>query len=142
MASFSEFESRTGQVTCTKKDVFGFCTDLRNFNRFIQPGKILNWQADNETCSFEVAGIGRVTLGIIEKEAYSKVVFSGDALMNNNFIITLNISINDNDRVSVKVDMKAELNPVMKMVAAKPIEMFLAKLIDEMEKFEDWDKPI
>jgi hypothetical protein len=141
MTAFSEFESRTGQLTCTKKDVFDFFTDIKNFSRFVRPGTIMNWQADNESCSFEVTAIGKVKLHIIEKEQYSKVVYSGDALMKNEFIITLHINDNDGDNVGVKVDMKAELNPVMKMVAARPIELFLGKLIDEMEKFDGWKQP-
>jgi len=34
--------------------------------------------------------------------------------------------------------LSADLNPVMKMMAAKPINQFLETLINEMESFRDW----
>ena len=40
----------------------------------------------------------------------------------------------------VKVLLNAELNPMMKMIAAKPIEQFLEMLIAEMEKFKAGSK--
>jgi len=34
--------------------------------------------------------------------------------------------------------MTAELNPIMKMIAVKPINQFLEMLINEMEGFSGW----
>jgi hypothetical protein len=42
----------------------------------------------------------------------------------------------------VKVTLGADLNPMMKMMAVKPIRQFLEMLIDEMEKFTDWRNTI
>lgn len=138
MTSISEFESRTGQIACTQKEAFGFFTDIRNFNRFIQAGTILNWHSDAESCSFEVSQLGRVNLKITEKDPFGRVVFSGDALQQAEFTITLHINENGIESSKVKVGMKAEMNPLLKMVAARPIEIFLEKLIGEMERFEGW----
>jgi carbon monoxide dehydrogenase subunit G len=138
MTGISEFESRTGQVSCNQKVAFGFFSDIRNFNRFIQTGVIHDWHSDAESCTFEVSQLGKVQLRIIEKEPFGRVVFSGDALQQNEFTITLNIKENGNDNSKVKVDLKAELNPLLKMVIARPIEIFLEKLIDEMEGFNGW----
>lgn len=142
MAGISEFESRTGHIACTQKEAFGFFTDIRNFNRFIQTGTILNWHSDAESCSFEVSQLGKVNLKIKEKDPFSRVVFSGDALQQAEFTITLNINENGIERSKVKVGMRAELNPLLKMVAARPIEVFLEKLICEMERIEGWEDKI
>jgi hypothetical protein len=69
---------------------------------------------------------------------YSKVVFAGDALKKNDFSLVLHISDNGNHSPEVKISLKAELNPVLKMMAAKPIGQFLEKLINEMETFKGW----
>ncbi len=141
MASISEFESRTGQIACTQKEAFGFFTDIRNFNRFIQAGTILNWHSDAESCSFEVGQLGKVNLKITEKDPFGRVVFSGDALQQTEFNITLHINENGIGSSKVKVGMKAEMNPLLKVVAARPIEIFLEKLIGEMERFEVGETP-
>ena len=43
-----------------------------------------------------------------------------------------------NKPAEVKVVLTADLNPMMKMIAAKPIGQFLEMLINEMEKFSGW----
>jgi hypothetical protein len=138
MDDMSYFESRSGKLTCTAEEVFNFVTDIRNFQQFVPQETINNWQADKESCSFSVSMLGTVSLRLAEKVMYSKVVFAGDALKKNDFSLVLHISDNGNNSPEVKISLKAELNPVLKMMAAKPIGQFLEKLINEMETFKGW----
>ena len=138
MSDLSYFESRTGMLTCTAEEVFNFVTDIRNFERFIPDGKINDWQADKDSGSFSVPMLGTVSLRLAEKEMFNKVVFEGDALKKNDFTLDLEIHKNINNTAKVKVAIKADLNPMLKMMATKPISQFLEKLISEMERFKDW----
>jgi carbon monoxide dehydrogenase subunit G len=139
MNDMSYFESRPGKLTCTAEEVFNFVTDIRNFKRFIPQGTINNWQSERESCSFSVSMLGTVNIRLSEKEMYKKVVFAGNALKNNDFSLVLNISDNGNKPAEVKVSLKADLNPMMKMMATKPIGQFLEMLINEMKSFKDWE---
>lgn len=139
MNDMSYFESRPGKLTCTAEEVFNFVTDIRNFKRFIPQGTINNWQSERESCSFSVSMLGTVNIRLSEKEMYKKVVFAGDALKKNDFSLVLNISDNGNKPAEVKVSLKADLNPMMKMMATKPIGQFLEMLINEMKSFKDWE---
>jgi len=138
MTDLSYFESRTGRLACNAEEVFTFVTDIRNFERFIPGGIISNWNAEKESCSFSVSILGTVTVRLSEKERFTKVVFSGDALKKNDFLLTLNITDNVGDHAEVRILLNAELNPMMKMMAGKPIKQFLERLINEMEDFRDW----
>ncbi len=80
MNDLSHYESRSGNLSCTSVEVFDFVTDIRNFEQFIPSGKIHNWKAGKETCSFSVSMVGTVTVRIADKEPYNKVIFNGDAL--------------------------------------------------------------
>lgn len=125
-------------MTCNAEEAFTFVTDIRNFEQFIPKGNINNWNAEKESCSFNVAMLGKVTLRLAEKEEYIKVIFKGDALKKNNFSLSLDISDNLKNPANVRLMLSAELNGMMKMLAAKPIDQFLGKLIDEMENFRGW----
>ena len=138
MLHISNFESRYGKVSCSAEEVFGFVTDIRNFERFVPRGTINDWHAEKESCSFSVSMLGTVSLRLAGKEMYNKVVYAGDALKKNDFTLELNISGNGENPVKVKVLLNAELNPMMKMIATKPISQFLEMLISEMEKFREW----
>jgi hypothetical protein len=82
--------------------------------------------------------LGTVSVRLSEKKEYSKVVFTGDALKKNDFILTLVISENAENHAEVRVMLSADLNPMIKMIATKPIGQFLEMLINEMESFRDW----
>ena len=138
MTDLSYFESRTGKLTCSAEEIFDFVTNIRNFEQFIPKGNINNWKADKESCSFSVSMLGTVSVRLAEKEKCNKVVFMGDALKKNDFSLTLDISDNLNKTVDVKVKLSADLNPMMKMMATKPIGQFLEMLINEMENFRGW----
>ena len=138
MSDLSNYESRSGSLSCTSKEVFDFVTDIRNFEQFIPAGTINNWQSGKDTCSFSVSMIGTVSLRIEKKEPYNKVIFNGDALKKNDFSLVLNILGNANNYAEVKVLLEAELNPMLKLMANKPIIQFLEMLIREMENFKGW----
>ena len=138
MTDQSYFESRSGKLSCSAEEVFAFVTDIRNFERFIPKGTISNWNSEKESCSFNVSMLGTVSVRLSEKKEYSKVVFTGDALKKNDFILTLAISDNAENHAEVRVMLSADLNPMIKMIATKPIGQFLEMLINEMESFRDW----
>ena len=138
MDGLSHYESRSGSLSCTSREVFDFVTDIRNFEQFIPDGTINNWQSDRDSCSFSVSMVGTVSVRIEKKEPYNKVIFSGDALKKNDFSLVLDIKDNTNKKADVKVSLEAELNPMLKMMANKPIIQFLEMLITEMEKFREW----
>ena len=142
MDNISHYESRSGSLSCTSMEVFDFVTDIRNFEQFIPEGAITNWESEKDTCSFSVSMIGSVSVRIVNKEPYKKVIFNGDALKKNDFSLILNISEGKNHGSEVKVLLEAELNPMLKMVANKPILQFLEMLIREMEAFKGWKNVI
>jgi hypothetical protein len=138
MDDLSFFESRKGKVSCSAAELFAFVTDIRNFERFAPKGTINKWVAEKDFCCFSVSMIGSVTVRLSQKTEFSKVVYNGDALKKNDFILILNISDNSNTNAGVQVMLSADLNPVMIMMASKPIEQFLEMLINEMESFREW----
>jgi hypothetical protein len=140
MSDLSYFESRIGSLTSSADKVFLFVTDIRNFERFIPGRTLTNWRADKDSCSFQASMLGTVSIRLTQKDMYHRVVFSGDALKKNDFELTLNITDNQHNPAKIKVSLNADLNPMMKMIAAKPISQFLEMLITEMEKFDGWSE--
>ena len=139
MSELSYYESRPGTISCNAGKAFAFITDLRNFGRFAREGTVSDWQAERDSCSFAVAMMGRVHVRIKEKEPEVKVVYEGDALNKNDFTIEIRLSAVPGGLAEAKLNMSADLNPMMKMLADKPIRQFMELLMQEIEKFRDWD---
>lgn len=138
MPDISEFKSRKGKLNCTRSEIFDFVTDIRNFRQFVPEGTIDDLQIAADSCSFNISPLGKVNFSLSEKRPQDKVVYCGTVLQSNDFSLVLDITENSTGKAEVNLNLTAQLNPLLKMMAAKPIGNFLEKLIDEMERFESW----
>jgi len=138
MSELAYYESRNGSLNCSDVELFEFVTDVRNFEQFVRGAGITDWKAEKKSCSFKVSMIGTVSLHIAESEKYRIVTYRGDALNKNDFSLILNISGSAVSSTDVKVSLSADLNPMLRMMAAKPIAQFLELLINKMESISDW----
>lgn len=138
MADHTKFESRVATLHCSPEEYYSFITDLRNFGRFI-PGEVIrDWQADADSCKFNISTMGEVTLNTSSKTPFSNVVFSGNVLVTTSFNLHSFISSGTDGKATVRLLMEATLPPMLKMFAAGPVQNFLETLVVEMEKFENW----
>lgn len=142
MEKISKFESRIGKVGVSSKKIFMFITDMRNFKQ-VFPGKsITDWQADSDSCSFKVSPVGKANLKIVNSDPYNSVKYGGDGLNNTQFFLWVQLKeVSEND-TRVKITLKADINPMIKMMASGPIKDFLEKIISGMETFDQWNDPV
>ena len=134
----SEYKSRVGILSCSPGEAFYFATDIRNLKRFIPAGSISNLKVEQDSCSFDVSMLGTVNLAISEKVAPDKVIYSGEALNVNDFSVILDIKNTENNKAKANITFLADINPLFKMVAEKPIAQLLESIINGMEKFDGW----
>ena len=139
MDNLSVYESRTGKLATGSKQVFSFLTDMRNFRRFLPEDVIENWQASADECSFEVSPVGRSEIKIVRKDPHDTVKYAGYGLNNTEFHLWVQMKEVKEKDTRVKLTIKADLNPGLKMIASKPIREFLDKLVKGMEDFDGWD---
>jgi carbon monoxide dehydrogenase subunit G len=142
MAEETEFVSRTGTLRAKTSQVFTFVTDIRNFSRFAENDKISDWRADSDSCSFEVPMAGAVTVKMVEKTPFSKIRFEGYAMNSVEFKLWIQLKESEDDNTRFRIVLRAALNPLYKMMASGTINNYLAKLIDEIEKFNDWGNQV
>jgi hypothetical protein len=138
ISNMSTFESRTGRLSCKAQDLFYFLTDIRNFEQFIPKDKLHNIRIDKDSCTFNISMLGEVYIHIKETAQYSKVVFSGKALMVNEFSLEVKFHDTDHGNSEARLLFLAALNPMLKIIASDPIKKFLETIITEMEKFKGW----
>ena len=138
MSSISRFASRTAKVKYPAEVVYNFATDLRNFRRFVPADSFTEVDFNQDSCSFRANTLGTVTVRLKEKIMFSKIVLSGNALLQNDFLITIFIQETPEKHSEIKLSFEAEMNPFLRMAASEPVKLFLETLVKEMEKFNGW----
>ena len=132
----TKFESRIGKIAASEEKMYNFLTDFNNFKQFIPPDKVTDFQSDTDHCKFSISGVGQVGLQIVEKTPYNTVKISGDALANQNFLFWIQLKEVSDADTRVKLTIKADINPMVKLMVSKPMQTFLDKLIDAFEKMQ------
>ena len=139
MTELSTFTSRTANLRCSAKEFFDFATDIRNFEQFISAESFSNLKADKDSLSFQANMLGTVNLTIAEKEAYYKIVYRGENQRVNDFLLIIEISNSESGNALVIITLKAELNPMLKMLATAPVNRFIDLLCNKMEEYRGWN---
>lgn len=139
MENFSSYESRIASIDAGSSEIFDFLSDMRNFKRFLPEKTVQNWEASTDECSFEVTPVGRSVIKIMSKDPGNTVKYAGRGMNDTEFYIWVQLKELAEKDTRVKLTIKADLNPGIKLIASKPIKDFLEKLVSGMEKFDDWE---
>jgi carbon monoxide dehydrogenase subunit G len=128
-----KIESRIGIIHRSDEEVFNFLSDFRNFARFIPNDKIKNWNATSDSCNFEIAGIGKAGLKLVEKVPKSYIKISSEGSIPVNLMLSLNINYIDANTSELKLTVEPDASPIMLTMIKSTLQNFVDMLIDHVE---------
>ena len=126
----STFESSVKAVSFAPEVIYNLLSDFNNFSDIVQNQKVKDWASTADTCRFTVDSVGEVGLRIIEREPFATIKYTADGKTPFNFYLWVQIKeVAENDS-RIKLTIKAEMNPMMKIMASQPIQKFLDTLAE------------
>ena len=136
--SETKIESKIGKIESSSEKVYTFLSDFNNFENLVPADKIQNWQSTKDSCSFDVSGVGKFGMKIIEKDPFSTIKISNDENVPFNFFFWVQLKEIEEKKTGIKITIKAQLNPMLKMVAQKPLQQMIDTIVDQLSaKFKD-----
>jgi carbon monoxide dehydrogenase subunit G len=128
----TRIESDKAPVNKTPQEIFQFLSNFNNFQK-LMPEQVTDWKSNDDECSFTIAGMASLGMKIEEKKPneYIRVIRHGKAP----FDFTLECYMQEKENASTEVQLafNADLNPVMKMMAVKPLTNFLNLLLNKLK---------
>ncbi|HOY32394.1 MAG TPA: hypothetical protein PKW80_10980 [Bacteroidales bacterium] len=135
-----------GQIKSEKKTIhssdvkiYNFLSDFNNFKE-LMPEQVLNWKSTEDTCSFDISGMGQLALKITEKVPYSKIRIlpeSGTKLPFTFELFCFLNKVNENETQAEFV-FDHEMPMMISMMASRPlqnlVDIFGKKLKEFFEK--------
>ena len=126
----TEFVSEIKTIPYSSDSIYKMLSDLSNLEKIknrIPEDKIKDISFDSDTCSFTVQPVGSLTLRIIEREENKTIKFTAD---NSPISVYLWIQLKEIEPETTKMKMtiRADLNPFIKPMLAKPMEEGIEKL--------------
>lgn len=131
-----KLESKIGSIPYSNEKVYNFLTNFNNFKTLIPQDKITNWQSDEDSCRFTVNPIGDTGVRIIEREPNKLIKLKGIEESKFDFTFWMQLKSVDENDTRMKLTLEASLNPMLEMMAKKPLQEFLDKVIGQLEQFK------
>ena len=128
----TNFKSQEVIAKLNSKDLFVKFTDLNNLKDYL-PSDVEEFESNADNCSFKIESLPKMSLKIKEKQAYNKIAFES-IKSQIPFNMFCHISENDKNSSKVFIEIKMELNFMMKMLVQKPINIFLDRFTEIIKK--------
>lgn len=129
----AKFQSERVQIDAPEQQVFEFLSDFRNF-KDLMPPQIVNWQADEQSCSFTIQGMADFSMRMVNKNPWSNIhiVAEGDNPID--YTLDCFFEPGDEGKSFAGIVFDAELNPFLSMVASKPLQNLVNMLADKLQE--------
>jgi hypothetical protein len=128
----TRIESDKTPVNKSAAEIFNFLSNFNNFQK-LMPEQVTNWQSTENECSFTIAGMATLGMKITEKRPndFIRVEKNGSAPFD--FTLECIIKEKDSSDCEVQLAFNADLNPMLKMMAVKPLTNFLNILTGKLK---------
>ena len=124
-------ESNRISVPKTTTEVVNFLQQMRNIEQLL-PEQCENFSADETTCRFDIKGMGSMGLKLGEV-SNQKITYLKNEKAPFDFSLVATIHEASANETNVQLIFEADLNPIFKMMAEKPLTNFVNHLIQKFQ---------
>jgi carbon monoxide dehydrogenase subunit G len=126
----TRIESEKVTVNKPSSAVFSYLQKMENIGNLL-PDQVENFTFEEQTCRFEIKGMGPMGLKLGAVNSDSITYLKNEKAP---FDFSLIANINDNGAsTGVQLVFEADLNPIFKMMAEKPLQNFVNHLVKKFE---------
>lgn len=120
----TEFKSEPQTIASPAQNLFSFLIDFNNFEK-LMPEQVINWQSTADKCSFTIKGMADMAMYIKEKVQPTLVVYASEGNSKIGFNLKFLIAEKSNQQTEIISLLEADLNPMLKMMASRPLQNFV-----------------
>ncbi len=121
-------ESNPVNVTAGRDVLFRFLSDIGNL-KALMPPQVEDFQPTGEACTFRIKGMARIGLRLADR-APGRVSFESTGPSPFSFTLACRLEPAGDAATRVTWHMDADLSPMLRMMAATPLENLLNFLAD------------
>ncbi|PID92248.1 MAG: hypothetical protein CSA96_04190 [Bacteroidetes bacterium] len=131
-----KIESRIGKSSQKDEAIYHFITDFRNFQDLIPQGRVSEWKASEDRCSFKVSPVGLIGLILVEKEAFKCVKLMSDpGIASYQFTIWIQLKQIAENNTRIKITIEPKVSQMMIPMLKGPLKQLADTLVTKMEGY-------
>jgi hypothetical protein len=130
----TKIESNELIIQHSAENIYTFLSDFNNFGK-LMPERVNNWSSDSDHCEFTIGGLGDMAMHIVERTPSSRIKMINSGKAPFNFVLTCFIEAQEVQCI-VKLTLEAEMNPMVKLMAERPLGNFLNMLVEKLQSLQ------
>ena len=130
----TRIESEKVNLSQAQNTTFDFLSDFNNYQQ-LMPEQVTDWSSDTDTCSFNIKGMASLGMAIESRTPNTEIKIKKNGKAPFDFYLTCEIGEGISPSEStLKLYFDADLNPLLKMMAEKPLANFLNLLVNRYKE--------
>ena len=129
----TEIKSDIVSINKSAEHIFHFLNNFDNFGK-LMPEQVINWKSTADSCSFTIKGMADIALKTSEKTEFSKIVWSTVGKAPFDFTLSSFLSSQTENQTEAKIVLDADLSPMLKMMALRPLTNFVNLLVNKLKE--------
>ncbi len=130
-----KIESKKNVVNATSSKIFQLVSNFNNFGSSL-PKEVQNWQSTENKCSFEISGMAKINIEIIDKKEFSQITYKASANQPIGMIIIGHIN-EIGDSCEVSITLEADVPMALSMMVKTPLQNFVNVLVDRVKEVSE-----
>jgi carbon monoxide dehydrogenase subunit G len=119
-----QLQSEPKHIAAPNAAVYAFLTDFHHFEHLL-PEQVKQWEAETERCSFTIEGLPQIKLRLGSLKPDTQVEYLPDGDSPVNFSLQFVMDAAAETETLCKVQLEADLNPMLSMMAKRPLQNFV-----------------
>lgn len=129
----TNIKSKKQTIPASAAKIYQFLSDFNNLEK-LMPKKVSNWDSTMTTCSFTIQGMATLNMAQGNNKENELVHMKADGKNPFHYDLNTHINAQGDAATEVFVELNADMNPMVAMMAKKPLENFVNILVDELNK--------
>ena len=128
-----KIESAKVEISKSQTEIYEFLSDFNNFEK-LMPENVSNWESTSDECSFSVKGMASIGMAISDRMPDDQILISSTPKSPFRFNLNCFVENVDETQSITQLVFEADLNPVIQMMAEKPLTNLFELIIKKLKE--------
>lgn len=129
-----KFSSSEQSLNSSVERVFNLCGNYKNLCTYLPP-QVTNFEANEDSCTFTIQNMVKVTLSVAEKVEFERIVYVASNDKNIPIYLSFFFKKIDENCSTLKIEMELDVPIFLRPMVNEPLEKFI-QLMSEKIKME------
>lgn len=142
--SLNKYTSGTKVIYHNEQVVFNYLSNFNNLSGYLNSGliekltekipqiKITEFKSDNDSCRFNITGLGLAEIRIVNREPFKTIKVESSGGLPLSFTFWIQLMPVDNFKTKMRLTLHAEMSMMIKMMAGSKLAEGIDKLADTL----------